>query len=63
MGHPELPVKKAAEIRILSKKDPLPLDLLLGLNECNQFLNAEQNDAGHTKGDADAGWNITEKRD
>ena len=26
--HPELPVEKAAEIRILSKKDPVPLDLL-----------------------------------
>ena len=28
-GHPELPVEKAAEIKILSKKDPVPLDLLL----------------------------------
>ena len=28
-GHPELPVEKAAEIMILSKKDPVPLDLLL----------------------------------
>ena len=26
-GHPELPVEKAAEIKILSKKDPVPLDL------------------------------------
>ena len=31
-GHPELPVEKAAEIKILSKKDPVPLDLLLRLN-------------------------------
>ena len=28
-GHPELLVEKAAEIQILSKKDPVPLDLLL----------------------------------
>ena len=28
-GHPELPVEKAAEIKILSGKDPVPLDLLL----------------------------------
>ena len=27
--HPELPVEKAAEIEFLSKKDPVPLDLLL----------------------------------
>ena len=31
-GHPELPVEKEAEIKILSKKDPLPLDLLLRSN-------------------------------
>ena len=31
-GHPALPVKKAAEIKILSKRDPVPLDLLLSLN-------------------------------
>ena len=28
-GHPELPVEKAAEIKILSQKDPVPLVLLL----------------------------------
>ena len=28
-GHPELPVEQSPEIKILSKKDPLPLDLLL----------------------------------
>ena len=28
-GHPELAVEKAAEIKILSKKDPVPLDLFL----------------------------------
>ena len=28
-GHPELPVEKAVEIKILSKKEPVPLDLLL----------------------------------
>ena len=33
MGHLELPVEKVAEFRVLSKKDPLLLDLLLGLNE------------------------------
>ena len=31
-GHPELPVEKAAEIKILSKEDPVPLDLLLRSN-------------------------------
>ena len=30
--HPELPVEKAAEIKILSKKDSVPLDLLLRSN-------------------------------
>ena len=28
-GHPELPVEKAAEIKIISKKGPVPLDRLL----------------------------------
>ena len=31
-GHPELPVEKAAEIKILSKEDPIPLDMLLRSN-------------------------------
>ena len=29
LGHLELPVEKVAEIKILSRKDPVPLDLLL----------------------------------
>ena len=37
-GHPELPVEKAAEIKILSKEDPVPLDLLLRLNLAQQEL-------------------------
>ena len=37
-GHPELPVEKAAEIKILSKKDPMPLDLLLRSNMVQQEL-------------------------
>ena len=37
-GHPELPVEKAAEIKILSKKDPVPLDLLLRSNLIQQEL-------------------------
>ena len=37
-GHPELPVEKAAEIKILSKKDPVPLDLLLRSNLVQQVL-------------------------
>ena len=37
-GHPELPVEKAAEIRILSNKDPVPLDLLLRSNLVQQEL-------------------------
>ena len=37
-GHPELPVEKAVEIKILSKKDPVPLDLLLRSNLVQQEL-------------------------
>ena len=37
-GHPELPVEKAAEIKILSKKNPVPLDLLLRSNLVQQEL-------------------------
>ena len=37
-GHPELPVEKAAEIKVLSKKDPVPLDLLLRSNLVQQEL-------------------------
>ena len=36
--HPELPVEKAAEIKILSKEDPVPLDLLLRSNLVQQEL-------------------------
>ena len=39
-GHPELPVEKAAELKILSKKDPVPLDLLLRLNLVQQELSS-----------------------
>ena len=37
-GHPELPVEKAVEIKILSKVDPVPLDLLLRSNLVQQEL-------------------------
>ena len=37
-GHPELPVEKAAEIKIPSKEDPVPLDLLLRSNLSQQEL-------------------------
>ena len=37
-GQPELPVEKATEIKILSKKDPVPLDLLLRSNLVQQEL-------------------------
>ena len=37
-GHPELPVEKAAKIKILSKEDPVPLDLLLRSNLVQQEL-------------------------
>ena len=37
-GHPELPVEKSAEIKILSKKDSLSLDLLLRSNLVQQEL-------------------------
>ena len=35
-GHPELPKEKAAEKKILSKEDPVPLDLLLRSNLVQQ---------------------------
>ena len=37
-GHPELPVEKAAEIKILSKRNPVPLDLLLRSSLVQQEL-------------------------
>ena len=37
-GHPELPVEKAAEIKTLSLKNPVPLDLLLRSNMVQQEL-------------------------
>ena len=37
-GHTELPVEKAAEIKILSKEDPVPLELLLRSNLVQQEL-------------------------
>ena len=37
-GHPELPVEKAAEIKMLSREDPVPLDLLLRSNLVQQEL-------------------------
>ena len=37
-GHPELPVENAAEIKILSQKYPVPLDLLLRSNLVQQEL-------------------------
>ena len=36
--HPELPAEKAAEIKILSKKEPVPLDMLLRSNLVQQEL-------------------------
>ena len=38
LGHPELPVEKSAEIKNLSKKDPVPLDLMLRSNLVHQEL-------------------------
>ena len=37
-GHPELPVEKAAEIKILSKENPVPFDVLLRSNLVQQEL-------------------------
>ena len=37
-GHPELPVEKAAEKKILSQKDPVPFDLLLRSNLVQQEI-------------------------
>ena len=33
-GHPELPVETAAEIKMLAKGDPVPLNLLVRSNWC-----------------------------
>ena len=38
LGYPDLPVEKAAEIKILSKKDPVPLDLIMRSNLVQQEL-------------------------
>ena len=35
-GHPELPAEKAAEIKVLAKVDPVPLDLLVRCNLVQQ---------------------------
>ena len=37
-GHPELPVETAAEIKVLAKGDPVPLDLLVRSNLVQQEL-------------------------
>ena len=37
-GNPELPVEKTAERKILSRKDPVPLDLLLRSNMVQQEI-------------------------
>ena len=37
-GHPELSVEKSAEMKTLSKKDPMPLNLLLRSNLVQQEL-------------------------
>ena len=41
-GHPELSVEEAAEIKILPKKDPVPLDLLLRSNLIQQELSRKK---------------------
>ena len=71
-GHPELPVEKAVEIKILSTKDPVPLDLFLRSNLVQQELTRmtinslsllDKNGAGHTRSNADAGSTVGEKND
>ena len=37
-GHPDLPVETAAEMKMLAKGDPVPLDLLVQLNLVQQEL-------------------------
>ena len=37
-GHPELSVEKGAEIKVLSKRDPVPLDLVLYSNKFREEL-------------------------
>ena len=68
-GHPELSLEKAAEIKILSKENPVPFDFLLRSNLVQQELislldkTASQYGAGHTTKDAVAVWNIGERSD
>ena len=71
-GHPELPVEKAAEIKILSKEDPVPLDLLLSSNLVQQELSRmkinslsllDKTVQKHTASDADAVWIVRKRSD
>ena len=71
-GHPGLPVEKAAEIKILSREDPVPLDLLLRSNLVQQELSRmninslsllDKNGASHTTSDADTGWIVRKRSD
>ena len=71
-GHPELPVEKAAEIKNPIQKRPGALGSVALLkpgpagtlsHEHKQSLITGQNGAGHTAGDADAGWIVRERSD
>ena len=63
-GIPKLPVEKATEIKIFSKKDQMhwicatfkPCSKGTLLYEHEEPLIARQNGADHTRRDADAGW-------
>ena len=68
-GHPnpELPVEKAAEIKIVSVRDPEPVELLLRSNSVQQELSRMNINSlslvDKTMSDADAGWIVGERSD
>ena len=68
-GHPnpELPVEKASEIKIVSVRDPEPVELLLRSNSVQQELSHMNINSlslvDKTMSDADAGWIVGERKD
>ena len=67
LGHPQLTAEKAVQTKILSNKDPVPLDLLLRLNlfqqdlirmktnkQTNNQTNKQTNGGCQTRSDANA---------
>ena len=64
---PEIPVEKAAEIKIVSRKDPVPLKMLLRWSLFQQELSRKKTNSlsllNPTRNDADAGWIVGDRGD